>query len=386
MTRLGELLNLVEDRVRVTDPAATKLISVKLHGKGAVQRTIGDGKSPKPFIGNRGRAGQFVFSRIWARRGAMALIPDELDGVIVTNEFPLFDIDNSLLDSRFLKYLVQTPRFHAELERISAGASGQNRVKEAAFLALEVDIPPVEEQRRIAAILEAADAIRSRRNEILARFDVLTTAVFHSAFADYESVVPLSDMVEEFRYGTSNKAGDGGHPTLRIPNVVGGALSTEDIKTVNVTPSELNRLTLRDGDLLFVRTNGNIHNVGRSAVFSSTEVGDAGFGDRPWIYASYLIRARLHRGYDPKFVAAYLQTGPGRAQLRERSKTSAGQFNINTESLGSIVIPAAPLAEQQAFAAHVARIDAQRATVQRALAADNELFASLQSRAFSGML
>jgi type I restriction enzyme S subunit len=289
----------------------------------------------------------------------------------------------NMVDTRFLFHflLAQRPRLTAR------GRGGtQMNISQGDLKAWPISLPPLDEQRRIAAVLDAADAVRSKRKAIVAQLDSLTTAVFDHEFADFDTTVYLTEAVEEFRYGTSNKSGDSGYPTLRIPNVVGGALSTDEIKTVAVTPSELSRLTLRDGDLLFVRTNGNADNVGRSAVFSSSEVRDCGFGDSPWIYASYLIRARLRHGFDANFVAAYLRTGHGRAQLRERSKTSAGQFNINTESLGSIKVPDVPFADQQAFAALVARIDTQRGTVQRALAADDELFASLQTRAFSGKL
>jgi type I restriction enzyme S subunit len=86
------------------------------------------------------------------------------------------------------------------------------------------------------------------------------------------------------------------------------------------------------------------------------------------------------------FVAAHLASDDGRKQLRERSKTSAGQYNINTEALASIRIPDVPHEQQQAFAASVSAAMAQRARVTRLAAADDELFASLQSRAFDGRL
>ena len=83
-------------------------------------------------------------------------------------------------------------------------------------------------------------------------------------------------VVQDFRYGTSNKSGETGLPTLRIPNVVGGRIDTTEIKTVEVTPSERERLRLQEGDVLFVRTNGNPDYVGRCAAFSTTEVAGNG--------------------------------------------------------------------------------------------------------------
>jgi type I restriction enzyme S subunit len=329
-------------------------------------------------------AGDVLVSTVRPNLNAVAVVPPSLEGATASTGFAVLR-PSSELDGRYLFHWVRTRSFVNDMVIKATGASypavSDRIVKES-----ELPLPRLDEQRRIAAILDAADAIRSRRKAVLAQLETLTTAVFDSEFANVAAGVFLAEAVEDFRYGTSNKAGDSGYPTLRIPNVIGGALSTNEIKMVSVTPAELSRLTLRDGDLLFVRTNGNADNVGRSAIFSSSEIRNAGYVDSPWIYASYLIRARLRHGYDAKFIAAYLRTGRGRAQLRERSKTSAGQFNINIESLGSIVVPAVSFADQQAFATRVAAIDAQRALLRRALAADDELFASLQSRAFSGKL
>jgi type I restriction enzyme S subunit len=72
--------------------------------------------------------------------------------------------------------------------------------------------------------------------------------------------------------------------------------------------------------------------------------------------------------------------------LRDRAKTSAGQYNINIAGIGSVPFPIVPLTEQQAYVAMVERIEARRAAVERALGSNDELFASLQSRAFRGEL
>lgn len=254
------------------------------------------------------------------------------------------------------------------------------------LLSFRFRLPPLDEQRRIAAILDQADALRAKRRQALAQLDSLAQSIFFDEFGDVPATKPMSAIVEEFRYGTSSKSGDAGYPALRIPNVIGGAIDTGEIKTVEVGPSELKRLTLRDGDLLFVRTNGNPDNVGRSAIFSEAAVKPAGFHDLPWIYASYLIRARLSDGVEPRFVAAYLAGPEGRAQLRERSKTSAGQYNINTEALGSLRLPSAPLTAQREFARRVGAIEKRRRQILEAQVADEDLFASLQSQAFRGEL
>jgi type I restriction enzyme, S subunit len=82
----------------------------------------------------------------------------------------------------------------------------------------------------------------------------------------------------------------------------------------------------------------------------------------------------------------YLSEGEGRRALRARCKTSAGQYNINTEGLGAIPVPLFPRALQQTFATRIQAIEALKATHRTALAQLDALFASLQQRAFAGEL
>ncbi|TAK69205.1 MAG: restriction endonuclease subunit S [Actinomycetota bacterium] len=308
------------------------------------------------------------------------------DPTVATNFVRVLRTDPTVTDSRYVFHFLRTPTFASAIAPFVRGATIKNLAVESAFAAINIPLPPLSEQRRVAAILDHAEAICTKRRQVLAHLDSLTGAVFQEMFRDAPGTTPMSAVVEEFRYGTSNKSGDSGYPALRIPNVVGGAIDTDEIKTVLVEPAELRRLTLREGDLLFVRTNGNQDNVGRSAIFSEAAVKSAGFEDLPWIYASYLIRARLSDEIEPQFVAGYLATPAGREQLRERSKTSAGQYNINTEALGSIRLPTAPPAAQQEFASRVDVIEEKRKQVSAAGSADAELFASLQSHAFRGEL
>jgi hypothetical protein len=113
-----------------------------------------------------------------------------------------------------------------------------------------------------------------------------------------------------------------------------------NLKLVPVGAAEFERLRLRDGDLLFVRTNGNPDPVGRFAVYESVEVAASVFSGNKIIFASYLIRARLaEANIAPVFLREYHLGDQGRRQLRSRSKTSAGRFDIDTDSLGAIPVP-----------------------------------------------
>jgi type I restriction enzyme S subunit len=201
------------------------------------------------------------------------------------------------------------------------------------------------------------------------------------------AILPLGEIVDEFRYGTSNKSEGVGKPALRIPNVIGGTLDLIELKTVPVDDAEFRRLRLEDGDLLFVRTNGNQDNVGRCAVFDRKLVEGTGYSPDDFIFASYLIRARFARTkYDPIFLREFLLSSEGRRQLKRLSKTSAGQFNVNTESLGAIRVIQPPILSQQVFRRSVDTVGKLRTRYSTGLEVMNLQFESLQHRAFQGEL
>ena len=290
------------------------------------------------------------------------------------------------LDRRYALHLLRQPQVRFAGAARMTGSGGQRRVPADFLRELEIELPALAQQRRIAAILDGADAIRQRRRSLLDHLDSLVASIFHETVDKAAARIRLGELVAEFRYGTSRKSSGTGLPTLRIPNVIGGAIDLTEIKMVDVSAAERLRLQLSDGDLLFVRTNGNPDYVGRAAVFSGEAVAPAGYGDTTWLYASYLIRARLQSGAEPHFVKTFLATAEGRRQLRAQSKTSAGQYNINIEGLSAVEIPDVPPPVQRAFRDRTAPIDSLRQQIKSALAADEELFASLQQRAFAGDL
>jgi type I restriction enzyme S subunit len=256
--------------------------------------------------------------------------------------------------------------------------------------AQQILVPPLDEQGRIVKLLSEADQLRKLRAQADRRTADLIPALFHEMFGTADSSWPkstLKELVADFRYGTSIKSAGTGKPTLRIPNVIGQSVDLDDLKLVPVSQIEFERLKLKHGDLLFVRTNGNPDSVGRCAVFDSAAINSTGFDAGDFIYASYLIRARLHTDKAlPIFIQHFLATSDGCRALRTRSKTSAGQYNINTEGLGTIPIPVPPLPLQKEFAARVTEIrgleTSQAASRQRL----DALFQSMLHRAFQGEL
>lgn len=200
--KLGEVLESSKECRFVEHPLDEKLISVQLHGKGAVQRVLSQEKAPSPFKGFVGREGQIVYSRIWARKGAIAKIGKDLDGVVVSSEFPLFNVC-PVADIDYLIYAFQSSSFKQQLELAGAGTSGQNRIKEKAFLNFEIPLPPLGEQKRIAEILgKVSKAIQQVEGQLERTQELSLSVVDNFVKNELVDTQPLYELVE-FRGGST---------------------------------------------------------------------------------------------------------------------------------------------------------------------------------------
>lgn len=286
--------------------------------------------------------------------------------------------------------IIRTPEFRRAAASSFQGAVGQQRVAASFLERFRIPLPPLSEQQRIVEILQEAEAIRRLRAEAEVKTAELIPAAYFKFFGDAEvrfDTRPMRELVSEFRYGTSQSSGDRGTTTLRIPNIIGDRISFEDLVNVDERDDSLERLLLRTGDMLFVRTNGNPDYVGRCGVFDLDDAQRALGADVPVIFASYLIRARLKLNLmRPWFLHAFLRSPIGRARVLKQARTAAGQYNINTEGLGAIRVPVPPLELQDNFLLEA--IETQQITEMIRLS-EKQLTAlgiSLSAHAFSGQL
>ena len=176
-----------------------------------------------------------------------------------------------------------------------------------------------------------------------------------------------------FDYGTSVKCerGKAGVPVLRIPNVAGGSIDLSDLKHGQPKRSELEQLRLRDGDLLFVRTNGVLENAGRCALYRGELEG--------CYFASYLIRVRVDSSRVlTDFVNEYARTETGRSFLSGRAiRTADGKFNINSGTLKRVLLPLPNISEQTEMVDDLNLVERKLSLHQRKHAALTTLFRTL---------
>ncbi|WP_102193782.1 restriction endonuclease subunit S [Microbacterium aurantiacum] len=306
-------------------------------------------------------------------------------GICSTDILPLRP--SEALDRGYLAHYLAQPSM---VEFAASRTSGANlpRLSPPVLASFPLPLPPLPEQRRIAAILDQADAIRAKRRQVLTHLDSLTQAIFRDMFGDLATSawdrVPFGELVSRVENGTSptcesRPANENEWGVLKLGAVTYGTFRANENKAFlgDIRGMAVNEV--RPGDVLMTRKNT------RELVGAVALVDDV----RPRLLMPDLIfRLHLDRDQlDRQYFQALMMNPQKRPSVRDLSSGSASSMpNISKARLASLQIEVPPLAHQRTFASKIDRVNAQRAHVTRALAADDELFASLQSRAFRGEL
>lgn len=315
---------------------------------------------------------------LWAGAVAQNTIVDE---GIISPLYPTFKVRNGF-DPRYVARLLLSPQMISVYDTIAFGSVPRCRRSSVSdFLALEITDPPsLDEQRRIAAILDCADSLRTKRRQIVSAFESLRQSVFIDMFGDPASnprglpTGTIRDLVQSADYGTSEKSSqEGDIAVLRMNNVTyGGDIDLRELKYMTLPVDKYDRYTVRKGDVLFNRTN-SADLVGKTAVYH---------GDNRLAYAGYLVRLRVHDGFSPDFLSGVLNSDYGKATLRGMCKSIVGMANINAKEVQTIRTLIPPAADQAKYSVRIERIRAEKDRHRAALAALDRLFESVQARAF----
>ena len=155
--RLKEILNQNDNMEKVENTKIEKFVTIGINGKGARERIIKDGKWPVPFVGYRVKGGQFIYSRIDARNGAFAIIPNSLNNAVVSKDFPIFNIDNNKIRTDILLFSLLEKSFIDKIKNSSFGATNRQRIKEQIFLNYKIYLPPITLQNQFSEIVKQID-------------------------------------------------------------------------------------------------------------------------------------------------------------------------------------------------------------------------------------
>jgi type I restriction enzyme S subunit len=283
------------------------------------------------------------------------------------------------VDANFFYHLLGSRTIYAEFERRASGATVKN-LNIDLVRGVKVALPPLFEQRRIAEILDKADALRAKRRTALAQFDTLTQSIFLDMFGDpianrrrfpVKKLIEFVDPARPISYGILKPGPnqDDGVKYVRVVDMKNGGIELSGIKkTTEAISSVYRRSLLRDGDLL-LSIRGH---VGRLAMVPAELAGANITQDT----------ARLAlNGIDPLFVRECLRTQGFQQWMARHTKGVAVRgINLSDVKLMPIVQPSAD--QQNRFRLLVENLEAVRIVHSLSVTAYDALFRSLQSRAF----
>ena len=302
--------------------------------------------------------------------------------IIASGEWIVFRSDST--DPRWLRHYLLADSFHRQFMQTVAGVGGSLlRARPAQVATIQVAVPGLDEQNRVAAILDRADAIRVKRNKVVAQIDKLTEAAFDSAFGTnlHNPATTLGEIADVSSGITKGrKTADRTTPTpyLAVANVQAGYLNLGQVKEIEATQREIERYALVAGDIVLTE-GGDPDKLGRGTVWRE---------ELPLcLHQNHIFRVRMRDSQlHPEYLSAYLASKPAKSYFLRSAKQTTGIASINMTQLRGTPIYVPSQQDQQRYINCVREIGALRVTAAAEAGSLDELFVSLQSSVFSGRL
>jgi type I restriction enzyme S subunit len=332
------------------------------------------------------RAGDVLVSTVRPNLNGVALVPPELDGATASTGFCVLRPRASQLDARYLYQWVKSPRFVTDMVRKATGAS-YPAVSDRIVYESKLPLLPLPEQRRIAEIMDKADALRAKRRAALAQLDTFTQSIFLDMFGDAATnpkgwpVVSIADICE-VKGGKRLPKGEeySSIPTpfryIRVVDLKAGRVDESALVYLKpATQAEIARYVVNADDVI-ISIAGSIGLV--APVPRSLD------GVNLTENAAKIV-PRSSRCYEAEYLARYLETDHAQRQIGSH----IGQVTIGKLALFRIEklrVPLPPIEVQREFVCRASEVEAHRTVQREACSRLDELFASLQHRAFRGEL
>ena len=290
----------------------------------------------------------------------------------------------------YLRQVLLGDTFHRQFMQTVAGVGGSLlRARPSQVARICIPLPSLAEQRRIAAVLDHAEILKTKRREALAQLEGLAQSIFIAMFGDpvsnpkkWDESMPLGKVADIVSGVTKGRSLNGKTvrtvPYLAVANVQDRHLNLSSVKTIEATQEEIERYRLRRNDLLLTE-GGDPDKLGRGSLWHD-ELPEC-------IHQNHIFRVRVHSDrVEPVYLNWLVGSARGKKYFLRSAKQTTGIASINMTQLRSFPLLLPPVDLQRRFVSRAHEVAMHRDLQKRALRQVGELFASLQHRAFNGEL
>lgn len=295
-------------------------------------------------------------------------------------------VNSKIAFSKYVFYYLFSPEgkkaILSDFRGATVGGISKSFINNVSF-----NLPPLEIQRHIAAILDKADNLRRLNKQLVRKYDELEDSLFTEMFGDELklkklTIKSLNDVAEIVSGVTKGRRFKGKvtieTPYMRVANVQDGHIDLSEIKTIEVLPDDIEKYRLKFGDVLLTE-GGDPDKLGRGAVWK--------FDIQDCIYQNHIFRVRVNQeilNWD--YLSALLGKNYGKKYFLKAAKQTTGIASINSTQLRKFPVPIPSLSLQNKYAILIEKIEVQKSLAQEALAKSEDLFQGLLQGCFKGGL
>ncbi|KAF5091714.1 N-6 DNA Methylase [anaerobic digester metagenome] len=364
--RLGDVCD--EISIRVDEPASSdyeRFVGLEHLDSGELKvRRWGETKnlvsSMKAFS-----TGDILFARrnAYLKRASLATF----DGLCSGDAIVLREKLDQIIPG-FLVFILNTDKFW-EFAIANAAGTMSRRVNVKTLLQFEIDLPPLDLQVRILEVLWAIHTVIEKQQTLLTALKNNRNAIIVEHFNDKENTIIIKQLgnVSDVIYGmTVNGARltlPSEMPYLRVANVQREHIDLSEIKNIRCSETEILKYALMQGDVLIVEGHADVNEIGRAAIWTSS--------DKTILHQNHIIRVRCSLEILPEYLCIYVNSQHGCAYIRSHAKSSSGLHTINSTVVKNLPIPVPSLLNQKEFIHKIEEYD-------RIIKASNDLKESLQ--------
>ena len=335
---LGEVVRHRKEFVTIEPDKTYSRCRVQTSARGIVLRDRVPGDTIKTKKQQVCRAGEFLVAEIDAKLGGYGIVPDELDGAIVSSHYFLFEVEERHLLRRFLHWYCQTSNF---LEQVNArGSTNYAAIRPGNVLTYTIPLPPLDEQRRIVAKLDKVAALAAERRRVIEAAERDAKAMLSNAFRqiiDSAPYRPMAEVAPLVRRPVEIEP-DQSYPELGVRSFGRGTFHKPALDGMAVGSKKLFRI--HAGDLLF-----NIVFAWEGAVAIAQPEDDGRVGSH-----RFLTCVPDESLATADFLRFYFLTPEGLSKLGDASPGGAGRNRtLGLKKLDVVTVPVPPLDRQRWF-------------------------------------